>query len=55
LVTLTLTPQAVKTWLAQPEASLSFAYTNHAPAIIRVLPALEDDADAGAEEEEEEE
>ena len=39
LVTLTLTPQAVKTWLAQPEASLSFAYTNHAPAIIRVLPA----------------
>jgi len=52
LVTLTLTPQAVKTWLAQPEASLSFAYTNHAPAIIRVLPALDGGADTDAAEEE---
>jgi hypothetical protein len=41
---LSLTPQAVKTWLAQPEATLTFAYPNHTPATVRVLPAQADDA-----------
>ncbi len=44
LVALSLTPQAVKTWLAQPEATLTFAYPNHTPATVRVLPAQADDA-----------
>lgn len=44
LVALSLTPQAVKTWLAQPEATLTFAYPDHMPATVRVLPAQADDA-----------
>ncbi|HRR33391.1 MAG TPA: DUF1573 domain-containing protein [Kiritimatiellia bacterium] len=45
LVALSLTPQAVKTLLEQPEATLTFSYPDHAPATIRVLPAQADDED----------